>query len=81
MILCEFCRLQQSNGSCGLGLKPPKKMRCRDFAPGFDRFFGNRADFKGRKQIKQMAVFFGLAGTELEKVLSMADQEEAGERR
>jgi hypothetical protein len=56
-------------------------MRCRDFAPGFDRFFGNRADFKGRKQIKQMAVFFGLAGTELEKVLSMADQEEAGERR
>jgi hypothetical protein len=80
MILCEFCQLQQQNGGCGLGHQPPKKMRCRDFQPGFDRFFGDRADFTGRKQVEQMALFFGLAGGELEKVLRMVDREEATER-
>ena len=50
-------------------------MRCRDFEPGFGRFFCNRADFTGAKQIEEMAVFFGLAGSELKKVLNMAEEE------
>jgi len=76
MILCELCQLQRENGGCQLSYKPPKKMRCRDFQPGFDRFFGDRADFTGRKQLEQMALFLGLVHTELEKVRSMADREE-----
>jgi hypothetical protein len=80
MKLCEFCQLQQKEGGCELGHKPPEKMRCRDFQPGFDRFFGDRADFTGRKQIEQMALFFGLAGSELKKVLKMVDHEENGKR-
>ena len=80
MILCELCQLQQKSGGCELGHQPPKKMRCRDFQPGFDRFFGDRADFTGRKQIEQMAGFFGLTGSELKKVLSMTDREEQGNR-
>jgi hypothetical protein len=51
-------------------------MRCRDFQPGFVRFFGDRADFTGRGQVEQMARFFGLTGSELKKVLTMADREE-----
>lgn len=76
MTLCEFCQLQQKQGGCELGHQPPKKMRCRDFQPGFVRFFGDRADFTGRGQVEQMARFFGLTGSELKKVLTMADREE-----
>jgi hypothetical protein len=51
-------------------------MRCRDFQPGLDCFCSDRADFIGWKQIEEMALFFGLAGTELKKVRIMAGKEE-----
>lgn len=73
MTLCEFCVLQQSNGSCRNGLSIPKKMRCVDFAPGIEKFCATPADYVGQEQLKQMALFFGLAGKELKRVLSLTD--------
>lgn len=73
MKLCEFCILQQSNGSCRNGLTTPKKMRCVDFTPGVERFCATPADYVGVEQLKQMAVYFGLAGKELKRVMSLTD--------
>jgi hypothetical protein len=72
MTLCEFCVLQQADGSCSNGHTTPKKMRCVDFAPGIERFCSTPADYVGQEQLKQMALFFGLAGKELKRVLEMS---------
>jgi hypothetical protein len=73
MTLCEFCVLQQADGHCSKGLKTPKKMKCVDFTPGIERFCSRPADYEGREQLKQMALFFGIAGRELERVLAMSE--------
>ena len=73
MTLCEFCVLQQSDKSCSNGHKTPSKMRCADFAPGIERFFATPADYVGQEQLKQMALYFGLAGKELKRVLAMSE--------
>lgn len=71
MTLCEFCVLQQKDRNCALGHSTPKKMRCPDFTPGIERFCATPADYAGREQLRQMALFFGLAGKELKRVLTM----------
>lgn len=73
MTLCEFCVLRQADGRCSNGHTTPKKMRCVDFTPGIERFCSTPADFVGREQLKQMALFFGLAGKELKRVLEMSE--------
>ncbi len=73
MTLCEFCVLQQSNASCANGHTIPKKMRCVDFTPGIERFCATPADYTGPEQLKQMAMYFGLAGKELKRVLSLTE--------
>jgi hypothetical protein len=50
-------------------------MRCVEFTPGIERFFATPADYTGRAQLKQMAVFFGLAGKELQRVLALGSKE------
>jgi len=73
MTLCEFCMLQQADGRCAAGRQTPKKMRCVDFTPGIERFCSTPADYAGREQLKQMALFFGLAGKELKRVLALGE--------
>ena len=51
----------------------PKTMRCREFAPGMEKFCANPADFAGPGQILEMARFFGLNGKELKKVKIAAE--------
>lgn len=70
MILCEFCTMQQASG-CRFGHNTPKKMKCADFAPGIERFCATPSDYTGRDQLKQMAVFFGISGRELARILTM----------
>lgn len=65
------------DGSCRIGLNLPKTMRCREFAPGLEKFCANPADFTGPSQIIKMATFFGLGGTELKKVKIVVDQKVA----
>lgn len=77
MIVCEFCLLYQKDGACRLGLKIPKTMSCREFAPGIDRFCSNPGDYVNPGQIIQMAQYFGIKGSELKKVKSMAAGEES----
>lgn len=72
MIICEFCVQYRMDGRCELGLNIPKQMGCREFAPGLEKFCSNLDDFVNPHQIKQMATYFGIKGTELKKVLQMA---------
>jgi hypothetical protein len=72
MIICEFC-LHYASGSCGLGLKIPKTMRCREFAPGLEKFCADPADFVSPNQIVEMARFFGIDKAELKKVKVIAE--------
>jgi hypothetical protein len=72
MKLCEFCVLQQADGRCAKERRLPQKMRCVDFTPGIERFFATPADYAGREQLHQMALFFGFAGIELKRVLAMS---------
>ena len=72
MTICEFC-LHDSNGSCRIGLKIPKSMRCREFAPGIQKFCSDPADFVSPNQIVEMAKFFGLERGELKKVKTRAE--------
>ena len=74
MQLCEFCVLQQSDGQCRYDHKAPAKMRCVDFTPGIERFCASPSDYAGQEQIKQMAIFFGLAGKELKRVVAMSER-------
>lgn len=73
MTLCELCVLQQPDGRCSNGHKTPSKMRCMDFSPGIEKFCATPADYVRQEQIKQMALFFGLAGKELKRVLAMSE--------
>jgi hypothetical protein len=74
MTICEFCLQQSTDGSCRIGLNVPKTMRCREFAPGMEKFCANPADFVSPNQIIEMAKFFGLSGTELKKVKLVIDR-------
>ena len=73
MTLCEFCVLQQTDAHCSKGHTTPKKMKCVDFMPGIERFCSTPADYKGQAQVIQMAVYFGLAGKELKRVIAMSE--------
>jgi len=72
MIICEFCLQYTKNGECAFGLRIPKRMGCREFDPGIDKFCSNPNDFVSPSQIIQMATFFGIKGTELKKVKLIA---------
>ena len=74
MLICEFCVQYQQSGECGLGLRIPKRMSCREFEPGVEKFCSNPSDFVGTSQILQMATYFGIKGTELKKVTAMAER-------
>ena len=74
MIICEFCLLRLPDGLCGVGLTIPKTMKCRQFAPGIDRFCAKPTDFVSPNQIVEMARFFGLERTELKKVKVIAER-------
>lgn len=77
MTICEFCLLHSAENGCRLGLNVPKTMKCREFAPGIDRFCAEPADFVNPNQIIQMAKFFGLERTELKKVKLIAERKDA----
>jgi len=79
MIVCDFCLLHSRESGCRLGLNIPKTMKCREFAPGIDRFCDKPADFVVPNQIIEMAKFFGLERTELRKVRIIAESRAADE--
>lgn len=72
MIICEFCLQYTKSGECTFGLRIPKRIGCREFDPGIDKFCSNPNDFVSPGQIIQMATFFGIKGTELKKVKLIA---------
>jgi hypothetical protein len=76
MTICEFCIHYRAEGTCEFGLNLPKRMGCRDFEPGLDKFCGNPNDFVSAHQLVQMAAYFGIKGMEMKKVKQMAAQEE-----
>jgi hypothetical protein len=76
MSICEFCLQRREDGQCGLGLKLPTRISCRDFEPGIEKFCANPSDFKGASQIIQMATFFEFKGKELKKIKQVALEEE-----
>jgi hypothetical protein len=78
MKLCELCIHQKAEGKCAVGRPIPQKMRCTDFTPSIERFCATPADYAGREQLKQMAVFFGLAGKELRRVLTLSEPPREG---
>lgn len=73
MTLCEFCILQEGVGRCANGRPIPKKMRCADFTPAIEKFCASPKDYSGQNQLRQMALFFGLAGKELKRVLALGE--------
>lgn len=76
MKVCEFCLQFREDGTCFLGLTLPKSMTCREFDPAMEKFCSDRKDFVDRRQITQMATYFGIKGPELKKVKLMASREE-----
>ncbi len=74
MTICQFCLQQSQNGACRLGLNILKTMKCREFAPGMEKFCAKPQDFVDVDQIVQMAKFFGLERTELKKVQMIAER-------
>jgi hypothetical protein len=60
-----------------LGLKIPKGMSCREFAPVIEQFCSNPNDFVSPAQIIQMATFFGFKKAELKKIGLMANATES----
>jgi hypothetical protein len=79
MIICDFCLLRSQSGACSIGLNTPKTMKCREFAPGIERFCAKPTDFVSSNQITDMAKFFGLEKTELKKVKAIAERRVADE--
>jgi hypothetical protein len=49
-------------------------MRCREFAPGIEKFCAEPTDFVSPHQIVEMAKFFGIEKTELKKVKIVAER-------
>jgi hypothetical protein len=76
MTICEFCLQYRQDGKCGYGLDLPKRMGCREFDPGVERFCADPTDFTSASQIIQMATFFGIKGMELKKVRVVAAEAE-----
>lgn len=76
MIVCELC-IHYRQGQCGIDLKIPKGMSCREFCPGIQKFCADPKDFVNSGQLIEMATFFGMKGTELKKVKVMAARAEA----
>ncbi len=74
MTICEFCLLRSPEGVCRVGLNIPKTMKCREFAPGINRFCAKPTDFVSPNQIVEMAKFFGLEKAELRKVQIIAER-------
>jgi hypothetical protein len=72
MIICELCLHYGQTGLCKIELKVPKGMSCREFAPGIQKFCSNPKDFVNAQQVIDMAIYFGMKGTELKKVRHMA---------
>jgi len=79
MIVCDFCLHRSHGGACSIGLNTPKTMKCREFAPGIERFCAKPTDFVSPNQIIDMARFFGLEKTELKKVKIVAERRVADE--
>jgi len=79
MTICDFCLLHSAESGCRLGLNIPKTMKCREFAPGIEKFCSEPADFVSPNQIVEMAKFFGLERTELKKVKIIAERRVADE--
>jgi hypothetical protein len=71
MIICDLCMHYRPDGKCGIDLKVPKGMSCRDYYPGLQKFCANPTDFVNSGQVVAMATFFGMKGTELKKVKLM----------
>jgi hypothetical protein len=74
MIICEFCLHRSREGGCHLDLNIPKGMKCREFAPGIEKFCAEPTDFVSPNQIVEMAKFFGIEKAELKKVKIIAEQ-------
>ena len=74
MIICDFCLHYSQPGVCRIGLNIPKTMKCREFAPGIEKFCAQPADFVSTNQIVEMAKFFGIERTELKKVKIIAER-------
>jgi hypothetical protein len=81
MIICDFCLLHSPEGACRLGMNIPKTMKCREFAPGIEKFCAQPTDFVSPNQIVEMARFFGIERTELKKVKVIAERKGADESR
>ena len=81
MIICDFCRLLSQERACRIGLNIPKTMKCRQFAPGIEKFCANPTDFVSPVQIIDMARFFGLEKAELKKVKVIAERRVADQSR
>ncbi len=62
-----------------MGLNIPKTMKCREFAPGMEKFCAKPTDFVSLNQITDMARFFGIEKTELKKVRIIAEKRVADE--
>ena len=78
MIICDFCvNYDGQDGKCKLGLNLPKRMGCREFSPGMEKFCSDPNDFVSPGQIVQMATFFGMKGMELKKIRLMAMREDS----
>jgi hypothetical protein len=77
MIICEFCTRYEPSGKCGLGLNIPKRMGCREFDPGMEKFCSNPKDFVSPGQIIEMATHFDIKGTELKKIKLMTVRADA----
>lgn len=77
MIICELCMHYRPDGKCGMDLKIPKGMSCREYFPGLQRFCANPGDFVNSSQVIAMATFFGMKGTELKKVKAMGVRAES----
>lgn len=76
MIICELCAHYRLNGECRLELRLPKGMSCQSFSPTMEKFCADPKDFVSERQIIEMATFFGMKGSVLNKVKLMASQEE-----
>ena len=70
----------QPDGKCGMDLKIPKGMSCRDYHPALQNFCANPSDFVDSGQVVSMAMFFGMKGTELKKVKEMGARAERASR-
>jgi hypothetical protein len=82
MIVCDFCmRYEPDDRKCGLGLKIPNGLRCREFDPGIERFCADPKDFVSPRQIIEMAAYFGIKGMELKKIKLMTAKEESAQLR